>query len=147
MATITREQVETILRINGVPPAAPEEQIKSILLSARFNDDEIDAAIMVLRENSDTKQSRVQGAHKIINSSSRLSASEISSLLGIDVDIDELHMDKKRIRQISNNQFWIIFILALTLAISSLTFVMYISETGVFHPSMQGEARSISGTR
>ena len=51
---ITREQIESILRVNGEEPLAPDEKIRSILLSAKFNEDEVDAALMILKQNTKT---------------------------------------------------------------------------------------------
>jgi len=87
---LQKKQIETILKINGVNPTAPDEEIRSVLLSARYNDDEIDTAIMVLRENVNTKESHVDGLHKVFRTNETLKSQEISSLLGIDVEIDDL---------------------------------------------------------
>jgi hypothetical protein len=139
---ITREQIETLLRINGVPPAAPEEQIRSVLLSARFNEDEVDGALMVLRENSQTRKTSLQTAHKIFRSNQTLSPQEISELLGIDVSVEEFKKDHKRIRQLSQTQFLLILLISLTAALAALTFMMYTARVGVFHPQA-GELRSL----
>ena len=39
---IKRDQIESILKINGVAPSSPDEQIRLVLLSARYSKDEVD---------------------------------------------------------------------------------------------------------
>lgn len=133
---ITREKVETLLRINGVEPVAPENEIRSILLSARFNDDEVNAALMVLRENTVTKQTNVQTAHKIFRSDQSLNPKEISQLLGINVSVEEFEIQKHQVRQLSHTQFLMILMISVAIAISSLTFIMYVTQIGFFHPKI-----------
>ena len=53
---LQKKDIETILKINGVSAVAPDEEIRTVLLSARYNNDEVDTAIMVLRENMKTHQ-------------------------------------------------------------------------------------------
>lgn len=135
---ITREQIETILRINGAEPLAPDEKIRSILLSAKFNEDEVDAALMILKENTKTNVSSVQSMHKVFNSDKPLTPTEVSQLLNYDMAIDEIPKQRERIRSLSHIQFLLIILVALVCGLSAVTFIMYVSKVGLFHPSMTG---------
>ena len=86
---INRKQVEAILKINGITPASPDDEIRAVLMSARYQEDEIDSAIMVLRQNVKTKEAKVQGLHKVFRSDETLKPSEISALLGIDPELTD----------------------------------------------------------
>jgi len=135
MATLTRQQIDMLLQAHGINPTSPAEKVRSVLLSAHFSDDEINSVLLVLHENTTTKQAHLQDAQRVFRSDKRLSPAEISNLLGIDVDIKQIETDHKRISQVSHTQFLIIVILAIGLAVAALTFFMYSTQVGFFHPS------------
>lgn len=133
---ITRNQVETILKINGVPPTSADEQIRSILLSARYSNDEVDTALMILREDVKTKQTRVDGLHKVFRTGDALRSDEISSLLGIEISVEDKIEDRNKKKQISFVQYIVVWIFSVVLAVSGVLFYMYLHKIGVFHPGM-----------
>ncbi len=96
---IKREQITEILRVNGLSLSFDDEEIKSVLISSKFNKDEIDTAVIVSRKNVKTNFSRIEGLHKVFRTNESLSSQEISELLGIGVDLPSvkdvnLHKDK-----------------------------------------------------
>jgi len=135
---IKRNQIESVLKINGVQPTSPDEQIRSVLLSARYTKDEVDTAIMVLRENTKTNKTRVDGLHKIFRTNEGLRPDEISQLLGIEVNLSERveSYEGEGGRDFSQFQNVIIGVLSFTLAILGLVFYMYIYKIGIFYPSI-----------
>lgn len=132
---LQKKDIETILKINGVNGSAPDEEIRSVLLSARYNDDEANTAIMVLRENTVTHQTRVEGLHKVFRSNEALKPAEISTLLGIDVQIDEVIARRNRTRELTTGQTVMITVLAMILAAAGVFIAMYVHEVGFFHPT------------
>ena len=132
---IKRDQIESILKINGVQPTSPDEEIRSVLLSARYSKDEVDTAIMVLRENTKTNKTRVDGLHKVFRSDEALAPEEISQLLGIEIDLSDRMQNRGNARDFSQLQFVMVWVLSALLAIVGLLFYMYIYKVGVFHPS------------
>jgi GTP cyclohydrolase III len=134
---IDRKQIESILKINGVKPTSPDERIRSVLLSARYDSDEVDTAIMVLRENTKTNKTHVDGLHKVFRTNEALAPDEISQLLGIEVNVstrvttDEVHSTKS----IFGFQNIVIGVLSFVVAILALVFFMYIYKIGIFYPS------------
>lgn len=133
---IDRSKIEALLKIQGIPPTAPEEQIRSVLMSAQYDDDEIRTAITVLRENKLDNRAHVDGLHKIYRTDSGLKPSEITALLGINVEVSDLEIRNHRHRGVSNAEYFIILGLVLFLAIGGLMFAMYLNQTGPFHPSV-----------
>ncbi|MFM2424279.1 MAG: hypothetical protein RLZZ70_670 [Candidatus Parcubacteria bacterium] len=83
---LTRQSIESLLKANGIPPTAPDEEIRSVLISARFAENDVDTALLVLKENKVTSQAHVDTLHKVFHSDERLSPADISSLLGIEVN-------------------------------------------------------------
>jgi hypothetical protein len=132
---ISREQIEQILKTNGVSPAAPQEQIRSVLLSARFHEDEVDTAMMVLRENTQTNQTRVEGLHKVFRTNESLSPEEISALLGIEVDMKEMPTVAVRNNSLSVIEVVIVLTISIILAAVALLFYMYNHQIGLYHPT------------
>ncbi|MEK7638647.1 MAG: hypothetical protein AAB388_00655 [Patescibacteria group bacterium] len=131
---VNKKQVETILKINGLTSRSPDEQIRSLLLSARFNKDEIDTALLVLRENKITRQQTLDGLHKVFRTDNALKPREISSLLGVDMNVDTLPVSTRR-RAIVGWQFILVWLLAVMLAVTGILFYMYVNNIGLFHPS------------
>ncbi len=138
---IDRQQVETLLRIHGLSPTAPDEEIRSILLSAQYNHDEVDGALMVLRENATKHTSRLDGLHKIYRTDKGLLPNEVSALLGIEVDISDAEVKHHRERRTTGAQNFIILSVALVLAIGGLMYAMYSHGSGPFHPTVASNSK------
>ena len=139
---IKRSQIEKILHVNGVSTSSPDDDIRSVLLSARFNKDEVDTAIMVLRKNKTTKQIRVDGLHKVFRTDEALQPSEISELLGIEVDASAFYQAQSR-----NNattmvgiQYVTIWLLSVFFAVVTVLMFMYINQVGPFHPGSDSQS-------
>jgi hypothetical protein len=132
---IDPHHIESLLRINGIEKTAPDEQIRSVLLSARFKEDEVETALMILRENTTTKQTRVDGLHKVFRTDESLKPEEISKLLGIDVDIRQPITPgvAARNRTFTLIQFVILWVTSTILAVSAVLFFMYSNQMGPFH--------------
>ena len=138
---INRKQVESILKINGVTPASPDEHIRSVLLSARYSDDEVETAIMVLRQNDKTNETRVHGLHKVFRTDEALKPDEVSALLGVNIEVSD-RIEAKSIEKTKNRgtldrfQFISVWILSVVLASIALLFYMYMIKVGPFHIGM-----------
>lgn len=134
---IDLHHIESLLSINGLAKTAPDEEIRSVLLSARFKEEEVDTALMVLRENIVTKQTKVDGLHKVFRTDQALRPDEISRLLGIDVDIsDGISVDNVgQSNGFTLVQFIILWVASIALAVGAVFFYMYSHQMGVFHPA------------
>jgi len=132
---IKRSQIEKILKVNGVATTSPDEHIRSVLLSARFNKDEVDTAIMVLRENKDTKQVRVDGLHKVFRTDEALQPKEISELLGIEVDASTFYRPQAHTSTYAGIQYVTVWLFSVFFAVATVLAIMYMNEVGPFHPS------------
>jgi hypothetical protein len=128
-------QIEAILQVNGVSPTSPDETIRSILLSAKYTNDEVETAITILRENKSTNVSRLDGLHKVFRSDVILKPEEISALLGIEVELSEVSMKVHRTQGLTNFQIFLYACITIVLSLLGLLFAMYISQSGPFHHS------------
>jgi phosphoserine aminotransferase len=133
---INRAQIEQLLKMNGVPVTAPDEEIKAVLLHASWHEKDVNTALLVLRENKTSHESHVDSLHKIFKSDSKLTAEAISNLLGIDVDVSNVQLNTKGRRvhkgmsffQGLSIAFFSVFI-AGTLVVGSMWYL----QIGMFH--------------
>ena len=135
---IDRLHIEHILKLNGLQPTAPDEEIRSVLLSAKWQNDEVETALTVLREKVANHSSRVDTLHNVFLTDKRLSPEAIHSLLGINVELSakEISEVRQSKRYISFLQVMTIILYATLLAFSSILIVMYIQNFGLFHPGV-----------
>lgn len=128
--------LEALLKANGITKTAPDEQIRSVLMSARFEEHEIKTALMVLRENMITKETKVDGLHKVFRSDQLLKPAEISKLLGIDINVSEpVHIRSRKQKHFSMLEFMILWIISIVIALITILFYMYSNNMGLFHPT------------
>lgn len=132
---IRRAQIEKILQVNGVSLSSPDDHIRSVLFSARFNKDEVDTAIMVLREDKTTKQVRVDGLHKVFRTDEALQPQEISELLGIEVDASTFYRPQSNTGTLAAIQYITVWLFSVFFAVTGVLYFMYVNEVGPFHPS------------
>ncbi len=123
------------LKQNGIPSTAPDEEIRSILISARWDNNDVDTALMVLKENRDSKATHVDTLHRVFHSDERLTPADISSLLGVKVSLSNEGVEKVEIerRKVERAQSLAALTLALSIVLLGLTYLMYIESAGVFH--------------
>ncbi len=133
---IDRNQVETLLRIHGVSPKSPDEEIRTILLSAQYTEEEVGGALALLRETKDTRTSRIDGLHKLYRSDTSLLPGEVSALLGVEVEVTEVEVKNHRTRKVSGAQNFFMLGFALLLAVGGLLYAMYSHGSGPFHPTV-----------
>jgi hypothetical protein len=130
-----KRHIESILKINGIATTAPDEEIRSVLVSARFNDDEVQTAMMVLRENTKTNETHVDGLHKVFRTDQALKPSEIFQLLGIEVNIESTIDKQKEQKKYSLLQVLLLWCTSMIIAATLMMFYMYSHEIGLFHAS------------
>ncbi len=134
-----RRHIEELLRVNGVPLSSPDEEIKSVLISARWHEKDVETAMMILRENTISHESHVDTLQKIFRSDSALSAETISALLGVDVNVETGSietMTRNKRRSLSFGQGIQIAVLSAVLASSCVLGAMWHIHAGLFHISM-----------
>jgi len=138
---IDRAQVARILKLNGIDISAPADEIKSILLSANWREDDVETALTVLREDPVDHKEHVETLHKIFRSDDKLSPETISGLLGIDVDVStqEINLRRKHARG-ELTAGLAIHILLISLVLSSLFIFgsMWLMKVGLFHETGPG---------
>lgn len=135
---IDRRHIEQILRLNGLTPTAADEEIRSVLISARWHKEDVETAITVLRENTTTHKSRVDTLHDVFTTDKKLSPEAIQTLLGIDVEVNSIELEslRKSRESIYIWQILSIFMIAIALAAIFIVFMMYSLKVGIFFPTL-----------
>jgi len=133
---ISKNQIQSILKLNGVEPSSPDDLIRSVLMSARYDDHEIDTALMVLRENTKTNQTRIDGLHKVFRTDQGLRPDEISNLLGIEFNFTDDLAPISRERKFTTKNYVTIIVLSISMATLVVLIYMYFEKMGLFHHSM-----------
>ena len=128
-----KKQIESILKVNGIASTAPDEEIRSILLSARFNNDEVQTALMVLRENVKTNKTHVDGLHKVFRTDQALQPAEISQLLGIDVDLETPLERQHSSQRYTLFQVFLLWTASILIATTAVMYYMHAQQMGLFH--------------
>lgn len=138
----TKRQVEKILRLNGIEPADPEEHIRSVLMKASWNENDVTAALYILRENKQTHETHIDTLHKVFHTDDRLQPETIKALLGVDMKIDNLDSEFLARRaqahgfynttQVAQIIFASMFISAILILIITWSF-----RIGIFHETWQ----------
>lgn len=137
---IERSTVELILRANGVSPTASDEEIKELLLEARWCAADAEAALSVLRENKTAHEQKIDSAHEIFNTDQRLKPEAITQLLGIDVEVQRSALQSTKVRAKAPSHVWQIVKIvsvSLLLAFGISVFCMWYWEVGAFHYSVK----------
>ena len=117
-----------------------------MLLSARWDNNEVDTALMVLKQNTKNQQTHVDTLHKVFQSDDRLTPTEISALLGISVKVDEEEVNnvlKKRLL-IEKFRTTIAIALAILFALAGLSYFMYLNGAGPFYDAETAHTHATS---
>lgn len=135
---IDRKNIEQILRLNGLSATAPDEEIRSVLISARWNKEDVETALTVLRENTKTHESRVDKLHDVFFADRALTPEAIHTLLGIDVEVNSSELTSLRLRRHNVYQLQLvsIFVFSILIAFGSIVAMLYWHQVGPFHPSL-----------
>ncbi|HMO78233.1 MAG TPA: hypothetical protein PKA42_03740 [Candidatus Paceibacterota bacterium] len=131
-----KSDIETILKINGVSQAAAPEAIRLVLKRASYNEQEIEAALSLLQNNTTNLYNKNTELNKIFRTTEALKPSEISSLLGIEVQVACVPGYNSKDRNLSWLQTLVVIFLAIILAVIGIVAAMYIYEVGIFHPTV-----------
>ncbi len=134
-----RAHIEKFLKLNGVEPSAPDEEIKSVLISARWHQNDVETALLILRENTHNHETHVDTLRRVFRSDEHLQPETISALLGIDVHIPSDDIDHKRFShsRMSARQMMQIGLVSLSVSVVFVLASMWYLQMGVFHIAMR----------
>jgi hypothetical protein len=132
---MNKNQLKAILKINGCDECQSDEEIRAILLGARYSPEEIDNALVVLHAQDVPQPIRSDGLHKVFYSDGRLRPQEIAGLLGIEVDVNfgKRAPQPSESRSLTSVEVGLVVGLAVLFAVVGAGLYMYIHDIGLFH--------------
>lgn len=132
---MNRNQLKSILKINGYSESASDDEIRSLLLKAKYSETEIENALLILRQTDVQPMVRSDGLHTVFYTDSHLKPREIAGLLGVQVDFDASSFRLEEKDQFNFKEVMIIAGLSIVIAITGVFIYMYLNQIGFFHPS------------
>lgn len=136
---LSRESIEKILVDNGVAPTAPDEDIKSALIRANWKNEDVQTALIVLRENKKTHETHVDAVQNLFRGNAKLDPKDINALLGIEVDLTpkDIYIKQKRARgKASFGQVLEICFMSFVLSLIFIISAMWFFKVGMFHQTL-----------
>ncbi len=134
---VEREHIENFLRLNGIPKNSDDEVIRSALVGAKWHENDVDVALMVLRENVVEHTTNVTTLHRRLRSDRQLSPETISALLGVDVKFNKNNLSLQSINFAEKESTWlhslllILFVACITTVLT--TCLLYYFSVGPFY--------------
>ena len=130
---MNRDQLLTVLKINGLEPTAPEEDVRAVLRNARYSAHEVESALHILRDANAIEDARVDGLHRVFYSDEHLRPNEVASLLGVEMQVDMPIKRWKRGQDFTETEIWIIVIGSILIAVITTVTCMAAAEAGYFY--------------
>jgi hypothetical protein len=137
---LERSQLEQFLKINGVPVSARDEEIKSVLLQARWGEKDVETALLILRENIHSHETHVDSLQKVFQTDTALKPETITALLGIDMFVSKEQLDargQKHTRSVTILEVLQIVFISVVLATLFIVGSMWYMQMGIFHITKQ----------
>lgn len=132
---MNRNQIKSVLKINGYTEEASDDEIRAVLQQAKYSESEIEKAMVILRQKDVAPMIRSDGLHTVFYTDGNLKPSEIAGLLGIEVNFEASHFKKNSRNTDTFNFHEVLIIMGLSALIAFLSIVIYsyINKIGYFH--------------
>lgn len=133
---IQKAHLENFLRINGIPPTADDEEIRTALISARWKDDDVEVALMVLKGHTSEEDFKIVSARRLLHTDSRIAPEQLSELLGIQIKNHDGHVTEyysKYVTETEESHTVLVVVSALVIAAITILAGMYLFQVGPFH--------------
>ncbi|MDA8596734.1 hypothetical protein N9L26_00150 [Candidatus Pacebacteria bacterium] len=131
---LDRKNIEQVLSVNGLDSEATDDEIKSLLVSARWHEDDIETALVVLRENPETHKQTVDSVHRTFAAGDRMSADTLNAILGIDVEVSKVSAEHhKELERAYRSQVISLVFVSIVLGTLFIMAVMWTTKMGLFY--------------
>ena len=130
---LQKGHIQSILKINGITPDSSESEVREVLSGARYNEDEINAAVTMLKNGTEPSVSNLDGLHKVFRSSDGLKPNEISNLLSIDIGINDLNKPQTTKSSTDLNEPIVFTFATVIISAVGLIVAMYIYNIDILH--------------
>lgn len=131
--------LQSFLHVNNASESMSDVEVRAVLQKAGWSESEVLTALALLRSKTNPSTESA-GTHMPFHQGMEFSSSQLSHLLGVDVEIDPGRLQTYQ-GAVSGSTFSLqqlisgvgIVLLATGLAVGAGLFLAYVSETGPFH--------------
>lgn len=140
---VDRQHITNFLRLNGVSPTSPEDDIAEVLRIARWHEDDIRTALLKLRgEEEKSEQSLSDNPHNLFFTNAPVTPETLTSLLGMDVSIPharEYALEQRSARedQLTTLVVLLTILTSVVLGVFATLFIMSIYNIGPFYSPVE----------
>ena len=135
---IDKSQLKIFLKLNGLRPESSDKEIKSVLMNAKWHEDDVKNALLVLRDGAEAKGEYVESLYKVFRSDDgRLKPETIASLLGIHIEVKNIDIMRPKTKPIFHSIYKALEIVFISIVLAALAFVgaLWYFKAGMFHIS------------
>ncbi|MBX2866792.1 hypothetical protein KTR10_02475 [Candidatus Kaiserbacteria bacterium] len=137
---IKKRLIENFLKLNGIPLDAEDQIIRSALVEARWHEEDVEVALLVLKGNRQNDTVEVTAARQLFHSDARVAPETLSSLLGVTVNIDSnqlyaVYRDDEKYDPVLHPALTTLFLIAGAFVIGLA--MMYAMRIGPFHQPVE----------
>lgn len=133
LVMINKSQTEQILRLNGLTSEATPEEVRTVLVRARWHKDDVEAAIEALHRKPDKVSVEHNPKTSIMNSDHRIAPETLNAVLGIDVELTQIrHKDIADQNWFLKKQILSLVLITLLGSVLFLITVMWQLKIGLF---------------
>jgi sensor histidine kinase YesM len=133
---MNRNQLISLLKINGLMVDAPEDDIRAVLENAKYSDLEIESALKIIKDKNSVAASRTDGLHRVFYTDGSLQPGEISNLLGVDISLDVPVTRWTKSEHLSKSEIITVVVGSFAIALITLITYMYVAGVGLFHKAL-----------
>ncbi len=138
---LSKQHIENFLRLNDVSLSAPEDEIRNALLSARWDNRDIDVALMTLQGIEDELEARRHpAAHGLFYTDVPIAPDTLSSLLGIDVVLLQKNIERRRVAHEPKSSMLTVLLgvlASVVLAMVAAILLMFLLQIGPFYTPVE----------
>ena len=139
---VQKEHLENFLRLNGISPTAPDEEIRSALVTANWHDQDVEVALMVLRGEKKGNEVEMIATHQLFHTDAHIAPEMLSSLLGIDVQVGAHQLRASYDKASQDREQFIYYVWLISISVLCTVIVavggLYLFDIGPFYAPVAG---------
>ena len=138
MTTYRPETIHDICTRFDIPPNASATEVRAHLRQQGWHASDIERVVIAFTDPESTTQPPGDALHLLMRTDARLRPETLSALLGVSCDISSVEIDPATYARprVTWWRFLVIFVVGAILAVMVLGAIMWVTNSGLFHPSL-----------
>jgi hypothetical protein len=139
---VDREHISNFLRVNGISPGSSEEAIRNALHVAGWNDVDVEAAILKLRNQNERPTPDAYHPQNLFFTNTPIAPETLSSLLGLRTSTPAMQLTGSSLAQDKSNRFETLMLVfavlfSVLVGVTLTLFIMYVYHIGPFYTPVE----------